>query len=729
MAAKVFWLALFLAASVERAQAQSDQADPQQRDAAGAPATSPAANQTANEGPLPAGALARFGTTRFRPYRSGQAVSFLPDGATLVQTTSSGHLEYWDARSGRLLRDPQIAKPYVTAAHAPNGKFVALRGGHIDEAQGKRINWVALVEVETAQERMRLELDDRRSQHLAVSANGSTIAVDGEKIHIIDTAAKAVVLALDFARREATALALSPDGQTLAIGERNNLTVWQWSAGGEPRTIPIAADAKNRVYVTSLEFSPDGATLAVGADRVGGDAQRGPALVNVATGKTVRELSVAGVRYWYVRGLAWSQDGKLLAAPLERDASPLGVGAVVWKAATGEVVQKLQAPHGYVSSLSFSPDNKLLAGANSYNPQLCVWDLETGERLGAALPGHAYPPSSIRFFPDEDRLATASDDATIRLWKLSQPEEVRILEPQRDPSDQTRWIRALDISPDGKLIASSSLDNTVRIWNADTGRELYALPGNGDSGGRRSVRFTPDNERLIAWGDDMHVNTWDVRTGKAVNEYRAQPSGVKLPAESDVGRDLFGAADGLFQLDGGLISPDASRLLVRGGHMHIFDVATGKEVARFDRTVGVNIGLAISPDNQYTITSSWGQARRIPLQGGGAHITAERDHLVHLRKLADGTLITETKLPGGGIGEAAFSPDSRRTAITIADDNPRVLILSVPELKEIASIAGLRGRANALEFSRSGKRLAVTDADTTVLVYDLEKLSKKDRDD
>jgi WD40 repeat protein len=723
MAAKVFWLALFLAASLERVQAQSDRRAPQADDDRSSAAASSAAKAEAADEALPPGAIARLGTTRFRPFRSATAVSFLPDSRTLVQTTSDGHLEFWDAGSGRLLRDAQIAKPYVhSAAHTRDGRLAALHGSYIDEMQRKRINLVALVETETARERMRLELIDRRTQHLAVSADGSTIAIDGEKINIIDTAAKAVVLTYDFDRREATALALSPDGQTLAIGERSDLVIWQWSTGGEPRTIPLSKNPKDRIRIISLEFSPDGDILAVGGDRIGGDLKRGVLLVHAATGEELRDLNVKGVRHWYPRGLAWSQDGKLLAAPLERDASSLGVGAVVWNTASGEVVQQLQAPHGYVSSLAFSPDNKLLAGANSYNPQLCIWDLETGERLGAALPGHAYPPSSIRFFPDEDYLATASDDATIRLWKLSQPNEVRILEPQREPSDQTRWIRALDISPDGKLIASSSLDNTVRIWNADTGRELYALPGNGESGGRRSVRFTPDNERLIAWGDDMHVNTWDVRTGKAVNEYRAQPSGVKLPAAGEA-VDPFGGGEGVFQLDGGLISPDASRLLVRGGQTHIFDVATGKEVAKFERTVGVNIGLAISPDNQYTITSSWGQARRIPLQGGGAHITAERDHLVHLRKLADGTLVTETKLAGGGIGEAAFSPDSRRAAITIADDKPRVLILSVPELKEIARLAGLRGRANALEFSRSGKRLAVTDADTTVLVYDLEKLA------
>jgi len=79
-------------------------------------------------------------------------------------------------------------------------------------------------------------------------------------------------------------------------------------------------------------------------------------------------------------------------------------------------------------------------------------------------------------------------------------------------------------------------------------------------------------------------------------------------------------------------------------------------------------------------------------------------------------------LPEGGAGTATFSHDGRQAAITIGDDEPRVLILSVPELKEVARIVGMRGRPRAVEFSPSGKRLAVSNADTTVVVYDLEKL-------
>jgi WD40 repeat protein len=719
MAARIFWLALFLAASVERVQAQADRPDPKQ-DSGRATATSDAAKENATDEPLPAGAIARLGTTRFRPTRTASGVSFLPDNRTLVQTVSGGTFEYWDALSGRLLRSARLpGHRNATAYHTANGRFIALRGSDLSEQQGSRTYWVKLVDAATAQELMHLALDKFRGEHLAVSADGSTIVANGEKLSVLDTRAKTEVLNRPI-EREVHSLAVSPDSKLIAVGGEGHLLIWDWAGSDEPKRVPMVTDTRRpNIWVLAVQFSPDGAYLAAGADSFPGIT-----LLDVKTAQEVRRFDVAGVKFWYPRSLAFSADGSMLAAPIDRNS---GGGVAVWQVATGKLLVRLHVPHESVSDVAFSPDGRLLAGTSSWERQMCVWNVATGQLLGKDLQGHSESPSSVRFLPGDRRLASAGDDGTIRIWNVAEAKEERVIAHPRDANSQRiRWIRAMDVSPDGRFIASSSLDDTVRVWETDTGREVYRLPGHGQLGGRRSVRFTPDNERLVSWGDDMQVNIWDVRTGKAVNEYRAQPSGVKLPNRDDLG-DPFGAGEGVFRLDGGMISADASRLLVRGGQTYIFDVPTGKELARFERTVGANTGLAISPDNSYTIALSWGPGREIQLQGGGVLFTAAKNHLVHLRALADGKLVSETKLPEGGIGVAAFSPDSRRVAITIDDDNPRVLILQVPELKEVARIEGLRGRAGAIEFSRSGKLLAVADADTSIVVYDLEKLPMRQK--
>jgi RNA polymerase sigma factor (sigma-70 family) len=84
--------------------------------------------------PLPAGAVARLGTLRFRHGANINAVAFAPDGKTVASAGLDNVLRVWDSVTGKELAQfedksaPQSAAQLFCAAFSPDGKTLASGG-------------------------------------------------------------------------------------------------------------------------------------------------------------------------------------------------------------------------------------------------------------------------------------------------------------------------------------------------------------------------------------------------------------------------------------------------------------------------------------------------------------------------------------------------------------------------------------------------------------------------
>ena len=86
----------------------------------------------------------------------------------------------------------------------------------------------------------------------------------------------------------------------------------------------------------------------------------------------------------------------------------------------GEKGTEIKGHTAWVNGLAFSPDGSKLAsgGGEVKKPgELVLWDANTGAKL-LMRKAHLRTITAVAFHPKEKLIATASGDATVKIWKL-----------------------------------------------------------------------------------------------------------------------------------------------------------------------------------------------------------------------------------------------------------------------------------------------------------------------
>jgi len=658
-----------------------------------APADEPKPRTDAFGDSLPASALNRLGTSRFRLEAMYGPMALSPDGKLLAAVSQRDTISLLDASTGLEVRrlKAEMASEQGSLAYSPDGRYLVVTG-----FLGEQV-----VDVNTGKAILRMERNAQaESRSISFSSAGKLLALGAEgggtplSVRVWNLETKKQLATLKPLHDAQVNACLSADGKLLATwgssshrlsGEKKKdfnqvIQLWDVIAGKELRQFVTEGSAS----LNNVAFSPDSKQLAV----TGWDSSL--SIWDVAAGKQLRRHAARSEAGAVLR---YSPDGKRLLVGTRQGALQ------TWDAESGKRLDLSLGPNCLLSSITFVGQKSLAVGRQ--NQAVRLWETSSGREL-TPKDQHTAGITALAFTSNSKTVISVAD--TVCWWDAASGKKLRQLMLYTSTERDSFGRSSVCVSPDGKYLSSAwQHQDGISLYDLESGEQLYRLPVVSNHNGAASA-FADSSDVFAATGRDDSVK--DFGTGTCVWDLTSGQEKCRL-----VGANSHASAVAL--------SPDGKRVATANNshdrvgnvskiaEVQLWDVATGKETVKLAAEGWVTM-LAFSLDGTVLATAS-------PHQNS-----------VQLWDVPSGTRLGQLRQNREDCCTLfRFSPDGRLLAQVVTSTNrpdrqeSKVILWELASGKVRAEFSGHRGAMRAVAFAPDCRTLATGGDDTTVLLWDL----------
>jgi len=408
----------------------------------------------------------------------GHTVAWSADGRHLI-SNHFNNIVVWDAASGKAIGGHKTDGQIAALACSPEGLVVACAVGIVTKTP------VELFDVESRKKSVLSLNRHHRPAALAWSRDATTLACGGGEFgrgeaFLWDVSTGNLSASLEFpGSLGIQSLALSPDGKTLAAGDRNG-TVWLYSGGNINTILPCAGD------LSSIAFSPRSNHLAYhqlnGRVRIWRlDSSAWPLSLNEFVSPDAGALT-------------WSANGESLAGQFDDKLH-------IWNPA----VRRREASFDVRPNCCFdlSPDGKH-AVFRDVSRILKIADIARGRTRTLDSIARAH---GVAWSPDGGTIAIALPD-TVTLIDSASHVVIQTLAGSAKPGRLLAW------SPDSAMLVVGSEEGVLSIWDVKSARVIHELQHPGEAR-LCSLRWVDDGRSLISVGGVSCK--WNVQSGQQIS--------------------------------------------------------------------------------------------------------------------------------------------------------------------------------------------------------------------
>lgn len=484
------------------------------------------------------------------------------------------NLSLWDIEKKAYVRSIS-ADTFRGTGNYPSVNYVEASADGTLIAGALATGSVVIFKSDLSERKMKLEVSEKAINGVKFLKNEQLVTCsDDASIQVWDLSSGKSVKEFIGHQEAVIMVDVSKDGSRLISGSADNTAkIWDIASGKPLLTLNGHSD-----QVSYVCFSPDGKWCA----STGWDMSI--KIWSTDSGKLAHSLAGHSARVECIR---FSPDGKMLV-------STGGDRTIkLWNVADGTCINTLHGNSVAVMGVAFTEDGKSVISGGMSN-SMKLWDLQAKQKQNAMYHGlDGRIQYNIKLSPSGRYIAMATPDSHISIRSSHTMEEIFSLK------GHAKRIRALYYFDKGNRLASASEDGTIKIWNANNGNLLRTIT-NVDNVPLSNISIASDNKSLISYGKNHAAMQWNIRTGERIPNPIIDGNPVSIVKYSTDGKYLLFRAKETFknimynireQVDPAIVHIGGTHVVTNAGDLmtiygnsrnfksvYIFNMQTGKLV-------------------------------------------------------------------------------------------------------------------------------------------------------